>query len=668
MKQFSILIALLALCSVFYAQTEDWLWTQQAGGTSYDFGQAIATDSCGNSFVTGNFFGTVTFGTTTLTTNGGYDIFIAKLDTNGNYLWVQQSSGTGSEYGYGIDIDSSGNSYITGYFTGNAIFGSNIFNSGGSNDIFIAKLDSVGNYLWAQQAGGTSDNKSVGIATDGSGNSYITGYSYGNASFGSTTLINSGVCDIFIAKLDTNGNYLWAKKAGGTSYDNGYGIATDISGNSYVTGSFEGTATFGSITLTSSGGSDIFIASLDTSGNYLWAQKAGVSSNESGYGIATDGSGNSYVTGCFAGTATFGSSTLTSSGGSDIFIAKLDPVGNYLWARRGGGIGDDNGYGIATDVNDNCYVTGYFQGIATFGSRTLTSSGNSEIFIIKLDSVGNYLGAKKAGGTSAEQGNGIAADSSGNSYVTGYFNGTATFGGSSFSSSGNSDIFIAKKSSAPVLIINEAIIDFATAYLGYNSTHNLWLRNLGGDTLSVDSLFFKLTDSLFEVTGLTLPLEIAYGDSAAIQIRFTPLVGGAVTDSLIIYNNSINLPRVAIRLSGTGQYVPPKPPENVDVVMDGGNAVISWDAVTETVMHTPIEPDYYLVFYNGSSDPETGLYYYLGRSWTLSHIHDGVGLHAQHMFYRVRAYKYYGRSSFDLSSLVPGMSEAEVMWQLRIEN
>jgi hypothetical protein len=302
------------------------------------------------------------------------------------WQWVEQAGGIGNDYGRSITIDSSGNSYITGYFYGTASFGSTTLTTTGSGavDIFVAKLDSSGNWLWAKQAGGNNWDVGFGIATDSSGNSYVTGFFAESASFGSTTLTSSGGEDIFVAKLDSSGNWLWAKQAGGTGLDIGYGIATDSSGNSYVTGFFAESASFGSTTLTSSGGEDIFVAKLDSSGNWLWVKQAGGNNWDVGFGIATDSSGNSYITGLFAEFASFGSTTLTSSGQDDIFVAKLDNNGNWLWVKQAGGISSDEGFAITTDSSENSYVTGYYQGTASFGSIELTSSGGNDIFIAKL--------------------------------------------------------------------------------------------------------------------------------------------------------------------------------------------------------------------------------------------------------------------------------------------
>ena len=442
----TLLFVLLLLCTTFiFAQIDVWLWAKKAGGTQDDEGYSIDIDSSGNSYVTGYFYGTASFGSTTLTSGGSNDIFVAKLDSSGNWLWAKKAGGTGSDYSCSIATDSSGNSFVTGYFYGTASFGSITLTSSGSADIFVAKLDSNGNWLWAKKAGGTSDDEGNGIAIDSSGNSYVTGCFLGTASLGNITLTSNGWGDIFVAKLDSSGNWLWAKKAGGTNDDDGHSIATDSFGNSYITGYFSSApASFGTINLTSSGGDNIFVAKLDSSGNWLWAKQAGGTGFNFSQSIATNSYGNSYITGLFEETVSFGTTTLTSSGSYDIFVAKLDSDGNWLWAKQAGGTGLDWGNGIATKSSGNSYVTGKFQGTASFGSTTLTSSGNADIFVAKLDNSGNWLGAQKAGGTGIDDGQSIAIDSYGNSYVTGYFQRTASFGDINISSSGLYDIFVAK--------------------------------------------------------------------------------------------------------------------------------------------------------------------------------------------------------------------------------
>ena len=200
----TFLLFILALCSIaLFAQNLNWLWAKQAGGISGDKGYSIAVDAYGNSYITGYFRESATFGTTTLTSSSDYgsDIFVAKMDINGNWLWAKQAMGTYSNYGNDIAVDANGNSYVTGYFWGNATFGTTTLTSSGQYDIFVAKMDSNGNWLWAKQAGGTSYDDGYSIAVDDNGNSYVTGYFKSNATFGTTTLTSGGIYDIFVAKI-----------------------------------------------------------------------------------------------------------------------------------------------------------------------------------------------------------------------------------------------------------------------------------------------------------------------------------------------------------------------------------------------------------------------------------------------------------------------------------
>ena len=447
----SLIFCLTLLCGmvVLVAQAPQWQWAVGAGGTFSDGGWSIAIDSQGNQYITGNFRNTATFGSHSLTSNGIADIFAAKLDPNGNWLWAVQAGGTDSDFGNEIALDSNGNAYVTGEFGGTATFGSHTLTASRGIDFFIAKLNSDGNWLWAVKAGGIYSGKGSGIAVDGSGNAWVTGYFKGTATFGNHTLTSEGVAsrDIFVARLSSSGNWLWVVQAGGIDGDEGYGIALDDSGYAYVTGHFTNTATFGSHTLTASGSdrSDVFVSKLSSSGNWLWAVKAGGETGfDKGYNIAADASGNTWVTGEFFGTATFGSNTLTSSGSIDIFVAKLNSDGNWLWAVQAGGGGIDRGYDIAVDGSGNAFVTGLFQSTATFGSHQLVHSGDTDIFAAKLDSSGNWLWAVKAGGSNTDGGSGIAVDGAENAYVNGYFRNTAAFGNHHLTSSGSFDIFVAK--------------------------------------------------------------------------------------------------------------------------------------------------------------------------------------------------------------------------------
>lgn len=449
-KLLVLLVTILICNNLLFAKYPDFQWAKRAGGSLNDNARSIATDNSGNSFITGYFRGSVNFGLINLTSAGGSDIFVAKYDASGNVLWAKRIGGSGNDYGRYIETDGSGNAIVTGEFFGSVTFGSVTLTCAGSSDIFIAKYDASGDVQWAKRAGGTGLDSGFGVDADWSGNIIIiTGYFYGTATFDSYTLTSAGSYDIFIAKYDASGNVLWATRAGGKEYDLGDGIIIAESGGSIITGHFNGSATFGSITLASAGGSDIFIAKYDAAGNVLWAKKAGGTGNDFGYNVTRDGSYNGVITGSFQGSATFGSITLTSAGSNDIFIAKYDPSGNVLWARRAGGANYDSGQSIAADESNSSVVTGFFDGSATFGTTTLTSAGSRDIFIVKYDDSGNVLWASRAGGKDMDMGYGIAADGSGDIIVTGNFNGSATFGTTTLTSAGKEDIFITKLMETP---------------------------------------------------------------------------------------------------------------------------------------------------------------------------------------------------------------------------
>jgi len=478
MKKFYVATLFLILSQLTIAQNYGLEWVKQMGGISDDLGSSITTDDNGNVYSTGKFDGTVDFdpGPTTLnlTSVGSKDIFIQKLDTAGNLLWVKQIGGTSFDFGKSITTDVSDNVYTTGRFYGTVDFdpGVGIFNltSSGDFDIFILKLDAAGNLLWIKQMGGTSNDEGYSIITDAGGNVYTTGWFKGTADFDPgaviTNLTSAGEEDIFILKLSPAGNLLWVKQMGGTYYDKGFSITTDAISNVYTTGYFYGTVDFdpgaGTANLTSANYQDIFIQKLDSSGNFLWAKKMGSTLDDEGNSITTDPSGNVYTTGYFYGTVDFdpgvGITNLTSTEKSDIFIQKLDGSGNLLWAKKIGGSSYDEGRSITTDAVGNVYTTGSFGSIVDFnpgaGNTNLTSAGASDIFIQKLDGAGNFLWAKKMGGTSVDYGHSITTDADGNVYTTGFFGDTADFdpgaGTTNLTSVAYDDIFIQKLSQCNV--------------------------------------------------------------------------------------------------------------------------------------------------------------------------------------------------------------------------
>jgi Beta-propeller repeat len=325
------------------------LWRYQTGTSSSELSYGIAVDSSGNSFITG-----YTSGALIGSNAGSSDIFVIKLASGGSELWRYQTGTSSSDYSYGIAVDSSGNSFITGYTSG-ALIGSN---AGPSNyyyaDIFVIKLDSNGSELWRYQTGTPTQDYSNGIAVDSSGNSLITGYTSG-ALIGS----NAGSSDIFVIKLDSSGSELWRYQTGTPTQDYSHDIAVDSSGNSFITG-----RTYGNLIGSGARSLDIFVIKLDSSGSELWRYQTGTSSSDESYGIAVDSSGNAVIAGHTYGD--FTNFRARHSYGYDIFLLKLSSSGSEMWKYQAGAVNrggpSDTAYAIAIDANDNIYTAGVTQG------------------------------------------------------------------------------------------------------------------------------------------------------------------------------------------------------------------------------------------------------------------------------------------------------------------
>ena len=376
-------------------------WATKAGSSGDDRGNSVSALADGSSIITGSFLGLATFGSTTLNNAGGEDVFVAKLNADGTFAWATRAGGTGYDYGNSVSVLADGSSIITGYYQYSATFGSTTLTNAGGVDLLVAKLNADGTWAWASRAGGTSSDygKSVSVLADGS--SIITGYFSGSATFGSTTL-SAGSTEAFVAKLNADGTWAWATKVSGTTYDLGASLSTFTDGSSIITGYFLGSATFGSTSLTSAGEFDVFVAKLNADGTFAWATKAGGTSRDFGLGMSTFVDGSSIVTGYFTGSAIFGSTTLTGAGGEDVFVAKLNADGTWAWATKAGGTGTDYGNSVSALADGSSIVTGYFTGSAIFGSTSLTGAGGSDVFVAKINADGTWSEASSLLGFPAE--------------------------------------------------------------------------------------------------------------------------------------------------------------------------------------------------------------------------------------------------------------------------
>jgi hypothetical protein len=461
-------------------------WAQRAGGTLAGYGQLIYSrslflDGASNAYVAGGFSGTATFGQVTLNSAGENDVFLAKLSPAGQYISAIRLGGVASEVAYAGGLDAAGNIYLAGTFNGTANLGTNTVTSAGSDDAFVLKMDASGNVLWAVRGGGGSYDFLSDMEIDSAGNLYIIGTFYGpTATFGATTLVvgPSNGQSSYVAKLDGNGNFLWAQSIGAA---NATGLALDPGGDVYVVGAIYGSATFGTNTVTTPfGRSAGFLTRMDTNGVFLWVKRAG--DGVPNHDVATDSAGNVFVTGGFSGLATFDDFTLSSQGTRyfpDHFLAKVDQRGDVVWVRKLPGTFYYDFTRIAVDGPGNAYVFNSFYGEAEVGLAKLFSG--ARLLLSKIDSLGRTVWVKQFGG---EDPRALTIDGAGNIYLTGSFGSSALFGDFVLNSpvqgsSSYNNLFVARMCTPPVPEIL-AQPQSQTVDAGTNVTFSVTAANTAG--------------------------------------------------------------------------------------------------------------------------------------------------------------------------------------------
>lgn len=428
---------------IFGKDTSEWFLPRRGGGAAQDEGRCIITDAAGNILIAGTFDGNATFGSTSLNSMGGKDIFLAKYNQLGNLQWIQQIGGSLDDEVTGIGLDSLGNIYISGSFRVMAVFGGNQYFAQGESDIFVAKFNPLGNNLWVQTAGGNFEDKALGLYVAYNGNCFLTGYFQGNANFQGHSLVSSGGDDFFVGCYNSSGVLDWIQQGGGLSPDRGHTIIQTIAEDIVVAGIFQGNATFGTSSLNSAGDNDIFIVRYDRYGNLISLQSAGGTADDQPFGLDADEQNNIFISGYFGATATFGGVNLTSAGSKDVFVVKLNPSGNAIFAKRAGGSSEDIAYALVYTPSEQIYISGKFSGLAQWDSFSLASAGGSDIFICRLDSDGIFRMAKSTGNIGNDVSYDLTLDDEYNPIFTGSFTNSLFLAGTTLISSGQNDMIYA---------------------------------------------------------------------------------------------------------------------------------------------------------------------------------------------------------------------------------
>ena len=475
-----------------HAQAPAWQTALTIGGGNDIYATATATGASGDVFVAGAFLGTANFGSFSLTSAGSTDAFVAKWSAASNtFVWARRAGGTGADRAMALTVNGV-SIYVAGYFrSATADFGSSTLTSAGGADIFVTKLADAGGtaaFAWAQRAGGAYDDGSFNAVTQGgslalasTGTALYLAGSFGSptADFGSTTLTNAAsqgrLNDVFVARLTdagSTGTFAWAYRAGGP--DDEYAAALAVSGSSiYVVGSFQSaTVAFGALALANADASartyDAFVTKLTDTGStatFAWAQRAGGNGSDFARAVAVSGP-SVYVTGRFSSSpAAFGSVVLTNAAAGavshDAFVAMLldnGSAGSFAWAQRAGGADDEYFYAVAVS-GTSVYVAGGFSSASVdFGGTTLTNTaygGVNDVCVARLTdggTSGSFDWAQQAGGTGDDGAASIALNGS-RVYVGGAFQNAARFGGITLTGTatpGNPSAFLAALVDGPL--------------------------------------------------------------------------------------------------------------------------------------------------------------------------------------------------------------------------
>ncbi|MCX6251816.1 MAG: lamin tail domain-containing protein [Bacteroidetes bacterium] len=448
----------LSLLICFTGHSQSAMFTRVAtargDGNGNDFSKSIVSDPNGNLYITGKFESTCHFGNDSVTNSGSGNMFLAKYNPSKGFLRAVAPIVTGIAEGDAIAYDVQGSLYVTGLFGGNINFGYGFSFSSSYFNTFIARYDTSGNLIWARSISGDNNNP-VSITTDNEGNIYVAGHFEGDLTYDGLS-INSfnGAC--YLLKIGRDGQGKWISHSGGSGTVSPKSVCVNPSGSIVLVGTFYGSVTFGTINIDSFGASDVFLCSLNPSGNFNWAVNAGGSGYDEGSSVVCGSDGSVFINGTYEESASFGSFILNTGQGYEsyaAFVAKTDAGGNFLWAKSLAIPCRSNNL-MSIDSKNNIYLTSSFWGSIEIGPSVLWSNGYGDVYVIKMDKDGQALWAKGGGSNYVDDGLGITLLPAGNVAVTGILSAGATLDSIAVTSL-SSNIFIATLDQIGKIAIDE---------------------------------------------------------------------------------------------------------------------------------------------------------------------------------------------------------------------
>ncbi|MBN1460483.1 MAG: hypothetical protein JXA57_13185 [Armatimonadetes bacterium] len=362
------------------------VWSRRFGDAQHQYVGGLVVTSIGEPIMAGSFYGSVNFGGTNHVSAGGTDIYLVRFDTYGGIGLSHSYGDAQDQYAHGLTLDGSDMVIMTGAFAGTVDFGGPLLTSAGGYDIFLFKhAPSPGAHIWSKRFGDASDQYGYAVAGNIDGRIALTGRVDGSVNFGGGVINSTGGGDMCVAVFQSGGAHDWSRLYGNTGLQAGYGIRFDRRDYGVVvTGIFEGTCSVGGGNLISAGLVDVFYARYTVAGAHQWSRRFGNTASDAVRGLAVGLGGVIVLTGYFEGTVDFGGGGLTSAGGSDIYIATYDDSGDHLFSQRAGDALRQEGQAVAGTPGEEVVACGQFEGTIDFGGDPLTSHGGLDVYVAKL--------------------------------------------------------------------------------------------------------------------------------------------------------------------------------------------------------------------------------------------------------------------------------------------
>ena len=573
MKNLTILLALITMLITAIQlpaqpQPPDTLWTRTYGGNDYDEGYSVQQTDDGGYIVVGS---TKSFGA------NEDDVYLIKTDSYGDTIWTHTYGTGNNNRGYCVQQTIDGGYIVVG-------------ETSGSTDVYLLKTDQFGNEEWYQTIGGSEADI---------GNSVIQTIDGGFIIAGKTNSYGNGSYDVYLIKTDEYGDTLWTKTFGGTDWDAGCCVQQSVDSGFIITGF---TYSFGA------GGQDVYLIKTDSSGNEEWIQTFGGYNSDKGESVLQTTDGGYAIVGY---TSTYG------VGEADVYLIKTDSMGNEEWFQTFGGINTDVGYDIKLTLDGGFIIAGF---TTSFGV------GENDVYLIKVDSVGNEEWQTTFGGNDWDDARCIQQTNDAGYIVCGY---TQSF------SAGEFDVWLLKIApDVPVIQVEPNICDFGILEVGYPENKLSEVTNIGSYELIISEFLISPPFSCQIISGDS---TLSYGDTTTLEITFDPPEVGYYVDSLGIVSNATNQDTAWVHLEGEGGIIP-APVTGLTIETQGLNAVLNWNPVDTTIHGNPITVDTYIIFYSEIPYAPDSLYFYLWNTPETTFTHIDAAFFADEMFYQVAAY------------------------------